>query len=317
MTICSICQNEDDHEKFVAKEMLQGTRDAFDYIECGKCHCLQLVDPPKDMSSYYNNASYGSFEKQSTSPIKAFIRRARNKYAIRGKGGPLGKFLFTKHPIPIDFRIVGQYANPQSSILDVGCGWGNYVNDLREIGFKHAEGIDPFIEKDIQHKSGARVRKLYVEEVNEKYDVVLSHHSLEHVPDPLSSLQGMRNCLKKDGVLILTVPVAEELYRMFKEYCYLIQAPQHFFLFSLRSIELLAEQAGLKIEKTIREIDTNLDWYKISCLWSHDKTLPEINRDVDGNISQEKLKVFGDLIAKGKKEGLGDNVIFIMTKVDS
>lgn len=314
MTTCSICHNKENNKVFLAKEMLQGTRDTFDYIECNSCQCVQLVKPPADMSGYYNNASYGSFEKQSTSLVKGLIRRARNKYAIRDKGGPLAKLLFICHPIPIDFRIVGQYAQPESSILDVGCGWGNYVNDLREIGFKYAEGVDPFIEKDIQHDSGARVRKLFVEEVQKKYDVVLSHHSLEHMLDPLASLLGMKSCIKDDGVLILTVPVAEELYRMFKENCYLIQAPQHFFLFSLRSIGILVEQAGLKIEKTIREIETNYDWYKISYLWSQDKALPEINREIDKNIPSPKIKTYKQLIIDGRKKNLGDNVVFVIKK---
>ena len=147
-----------------------------------------------------------SFQKGSKSAIKQAIRRVRNKYAIRGKGGPLGKFLFHRHPIPIDFRIIGQYAQTNSSILDVGCGSGNYVNDLYEIGFKHAEGIDPFFENDIQRGSFTRVRKLFVEDVEEQYDVVISHHSLEHVSDPLNTLLGMKSCLKDEGTLIVTWP---------------------------------------------------------------------------------------------------------------
>lgn len=314
MNTCRICQNKENNKVFVVKDMLRGSRDIFDYIECGNCHCLQLVKPPINMESYYNNLSYGSFGKRKISPVKNLFRRARNMYAIRGKGGPLAKFLYILNPIPIDFCIVGQYAQPQSSILDIGCGRGSYVNDLREVGYEYVEGIDPFIEKDIQHASGARVRKLYVENVREKYDVVLSHHSLEHMPDPLSSLRGMKRCMRDDGVLILTVPVAEELYRTFKENCYLIQAPQHFFLFSLQSIEMLAQQAGLQIEKTLREIDTNYDWYKISYLWSQDKTVAEVNSDVDGNIPSEKLEAFRQLIIDGKKNNLGDNVIFVMKK---
>lgn len=314
MKICSICHNEDNNEVIAAKEMLKGTRDEFDYIECSNCHCLQLLNPPEDMSNYYNNESYGSFEKQSASPIKSVMRRVRNKYAIRGKGGPLGKYLFERHPIPIDFCIVGQYAQPQSNILDVGSGSGNYVSDLNDIGFRKAEGIDPFIEKDIQHSNGTRVRKLYVEEVLETYDVVLSHHSLEHVPDPLMTLKGIKNCMKDDGVLILTVPVAEDLYRIFKENCYLIQAPQHFFLFSLLSIQLLAKKAGLKIDRTIREINTNYEWYKFSYLWKHNITLSEINGDINNFIPVQQLDSFKKSICEGEKAGLGDNVIFIMKK---
>lgn len=314
MFFCKICQNEEQSYKFSVKEMLQGTRDLFDYIECYRCHCLQLVTPPEDMSGYYNNSTYGSFRKEESSSIKSFVRRVRNRYAICGKGGVLGKMLNYYAPLPIDFRIVGKYATTQSSILDVGCGRGNYVNDLQEIGYENAEGIDPFINKDILHKSGAKVRKLSIAKVERKYDVVLSHHSLEHVPEPLEMLKGIRNCLKDDGVAILTVPVAEDLYRMFNAHCYLIQAPQHFFLFSLRSIQLLANQADLKIEKTIREIETNYDWYKFSYLWSRDIATSEINHDIDKHIPREKLLEFQQFILEGRQKGAGDNVIFILRK---
>ena len=196
----------------------------------------------------------------------------------------------------------------------MGCGAGNYINDLQGVGFKRSEGIDPFIDGDMLLESGAKIRKLYVEEVKEKYDIVFSHHSLEHVPDPRSFLAAMKNCLKEDGVMIVTVPVAEELYRMFRENCYIIQAPQHFFLFSLRSIEILSEQVGLEIVKVIREIDTNLDWCKISYLWSQDKTLNEVSQNLDSNIPVEKLREYQLLISDGKENGLGDNVTYIMRK---
>lgn len=315
MRSCSICHNDANNQVFAAKEMLQGTRELFYYLECSQCYCVQLIDPPKDMRNYYNNVSYGSFEEKSLSPIKRLIRRIRNSYAIRGNGGILGRFLFSYFPIPVDFCVVGQYAKIESSILDVGCGRGNYVSDLYEIGYKRAEGIDPFISEDFQHVSGARIRKLYVEDVTEEYDVVLSHHSLEHVHDPLSTLKGIKKCMKDDGVFILTVPVADELYRMFADNCYLIQAPQHFFLFSLRSIEHLAEMAGFKIEKTIREIETNYDWYKISYLWSQNKTLSEVEWKVDENIPLKKLLTFQSIISNGKLNQRGDNVIFVMKKV--
>jgi len=313
MSVCKICHNESDNYQFSAKEMLHGTRRKFNYIECNNCHCLQLVSPPEDMSDYYNN-TYGSFNKQKIIYIKALVRKLRNMNAIRGQGGILGKIFNKYAPLPIDFKIVGEYAQSHSSILDVGCGCGNYVNDLREIGFKNAEGIDPFIEKDILYKSGAKVRKLYIDQVEEKYDVVLSHHSLEHVLDPLGMVNRFGNILNDGGVVILTVPVAEDLYRMFKENCYLIQAPQHFFLFSLKSIQVLVEQANLKIDRIVREADTNYDWYRYSYLWSLDLSINDAVHNINKLIPREKVREFRSLISEANQKKIGDNVIFILRK---
>ena len=45
---------------FQAKEMLGGSRDSFDYLECTECGSLSLLEVPSDMSIYYGNSNYGT-----------------------------------------------------------------------------------------------------------------------------------------------------------------------------------------------------------------------------------------------------------------
>jgi len=49
--------------------------------------------------------------------------------------------------------------NKNSKILDIGCGAGNLLLELRELGFIHLVGIDPYIEKDIEYKNGVKILK--------------------------------------------------------------------------------------------------------------------------------------------------------------
>jgi 2-polyprenyl-3-methyl-5-hydroxy-6-metoxy-1,4-benzoquinol methylase len=312
MRACRVCNNCEGNYFFVAREMLKGTRAVFQYMECGACRCLQIISPPEDMSGYYDNHSYGSFLKHRKFFFKDWIRRVRNRYSIRRIGGLAGLFLSTVKPIPRDFTIVGEYATTASRILDVGCGAGSYVNDLREIGFKNAAGIDPYIKENLYYTNGTVILKSYIEDVSDSYDVILSHHSLEHVPNPLGTLIAIRQRLSLGGICILTVPVAESLYRKYKSDCYLIQAPQHFYLFSIKSINILAMQAGFSIESIIREADTNFDWYVSSELWSQNIASNEFKKPITGSLSESKLLEFKHEILKLKKEKLGDNVIFIL-----
>jgi 2-polyprenyl-3-methyl-5-hydroxy-6-metoxy-1,4-benzoquinol methylase len=312
--ICRICENSKDNKFFAAKEMLQGSREAFQYIECASCKCVQIINPPDNMINYYDNNSYGSFSKPNLGLAKNAIRRIRNAYAIRNTGGLIGNLISKMKPLPRDFTIIGDYATTSSQILDVGCGIGSYIKDLREIGFKNATGIDPYIKEDLHHEDGTLIRKKYIEDVDEIYDVILSHHSLEHTPNPLKTLIAIKNALAPNGVCILTVPVAEDLYRKYGADCYLIQAPQHFYLFSIESIKILAKQAGFTIKSAIREIDTNFPWYVYSELWKGNIATNEIKGEAINSLPHNVQRDIKIEIQKLKSKGHGDNLIFILEK---
>lgn len=312
MFVCRVCGNNENNYFFEVKEMLRGTRAVFQYMECGACKCVQIIIPPENMADYYDNNLYGSFSNTRKSLITETVRRIRNGYAIRKTGGLIGKILSRIKPLPRDFTIVGEYATASSRILDVGCGVGSYVSDLREIGFESATGIDPYISEDMLHTNGTVIRKLYIEEVDDSYDVILSHHSLEHVPKPLETLIAIKRALIPNGICILTVPVAENLYRKYKSDCYLIQAPQHFYLFSIESINILASMAGFAIESVIREADTNFEWYVSSELWSQDIASNESKGVGIHSLSKFKRLELENDFKKLKDNEQGDNIIFIL-----
>ena len=51
--VCEVCFNSDGNVTHVAQEMMFGFKDRFEYLECGRCGCLQLKDVPSDLSRYY------------------------------------------------------------------------------------------------------------------------------------------------------------------------------------------------------------------------------------------------------------------------
>jgi hypothetical protein len=60
--VCSICGNTGGNKTHSVREMMFGMRDVFQYLECGACGCLQLLNIPKDMGKYYPEQYY-SFRK--------------------------------------------------------------------------------------------------------------------------------------------------------------------------------------------------------------------------------------------------------------
>ena len=75
---------------------------------------------------------------------------------------------------------------------------------------------------------------------------------------------------------------------------------------------MLASKSKLRIIKTIREADTNLDWYKISYLWGKDRTIGEVKGKIDEFIPLDQQKKYKIEIEELKRKNLGDNGIFIM-----
>ena len=54
---CRICGNSENNRKHIAREMMFGTRERFEYLECARCGTVQLIDVP-DLSRYYPEDYY-------------------------------------------------------------------------------------------------------------------------------------------------------------------------------------------------------------------------------------------------------------------
>ncbi|MBC8388619.1 MAG: class I SAM-dependent methyltransferase [Actinobacteria bacterium] len=103
--------------------------------------------------------------------------------------------------------------NKKVKILEAGCGLGRVVKHLYNLGYKKVSGIEidkasvkllnsEFPELDII--SGDITNLPYKKN---SFDVVLSYGVIEHFPEgPHNPLISMRNVLKSDGIVIVTVP---------------------------------------------------------------------------------------------------------------
>jgi SAM-dependent methyltransferase len=84
-------------------------------------------------------------------------------------------------------------------IIDIGSGPGHHAFIFQSLGkevacmdfVKNQYGIQTFLPSD---------------KINETFDMIWSHHTLEHIPDPISTLCLWNGLLKKKGKLVITVP---------------------------------------------------------------------------------------------------------------
>lgn len=246
--ICKVCGNPENNKEFKIKEMMFGFRDEFIYLECSKCGCLQIAKIPKNMGKYYPS-NYYSFQKVgSTNFIKQYIKKERDKYALFKKG-PIGKVICKKYPNPLFDMISKIGVNYNSRILDVGCGAGNLLYSLNETGFENLVGVDPYIDGDVINED-IKILKKTIHELpdNEKFDLIISNHSFEHIPDQLETLVKVSKILSENGVCLIRMPVKTEyIWNRYGVNWVQIDAPRHFFIHTLKSFELLVKKSGLVI----------------------------------------------------------------------
>jgi SAM-dependent methyltransferase len=307
---CRICGNDILNQPFIATERLMGFRDEFVYFECSRCGCIQIHEIPQNLSKYYPKHYYSYQEPQFArrlNPILFFFKNSLAKYYI-GKFNLLGWILsfFFEHPFP---WLKSKLLDFNSQVLDVGCGSGRKLLSMKRSGFKNLTGIDPYNDSDIFYPNGVKVLKKDVFDITDKYDLIMLHHSFEHMDSPLKVLIKFKELLKPGGHLLIRIPVANSYaWRKYKAFWYALDAPRHLFLHSTQSLQLLAERAGLRIDKI------EYDSLPIQFINS-EKYLRNLSpSDSNDLFTKKEMRYFSKEVKRLNQIGDGDCACFYITK---
>lgn len=318
-SVCRICGNQHDNNRFVVREMLYGTKEEFTYFECGTCNTLQIMEIPENLFTYYPSSYLGDPSKQAagepTKPLRTFLRQQRVMYLLYGKSvlgkavSQLGKDYF---PYEWDwFRSGG--VTPNSHILDVGCGPGMLLNALQEQGFSKLTGLDPFQESTL---AGVDIKRCQLSDLTGTYDFIMSHHSFEHMPDPIQALESMKRLCRPSGKILIRIPVANCCaWKTYGVNWYQIDAPRHLVIPSVAGMETLAKRVGLILYKI--EFDSNETQFLCSEQYKQDIPLKDERsyfRTYHGGVaptfSSEEIKQFQLKSEEVNKLGEGDQACF-------
>ena len=150
---------------------------------------------------------------------------------------------FLNSKIEVDRRkryelILDGIIQKKQKILDIGCGPGTGLKKYTSNNIVH--GIEPDITRaKIAKKNNIKVfncslKKFYKKQEN-RYDIIIFFHTLEHMFNPRETIKMIKNLLNKNGKLIIEVPNFLDWVGSWHDSLYLAHT-QNFNLFSLNHI---------------------------------------------------------------------------------
>ncbi|MDR3651981.1 MAG: class I SAM-dependent methyltransferase [Paludibacter sp.] len=248
---CKICGNTINNNPFLAKELMYGLNREFNYFECSKCGCLQIESIPTNIADYYPT-DYLSFKRpiffKKRTAFKSFLKIKVARY-YAGSFNILGFILsfFVANQFP---WIKPGIVNLESKILDVGCGTGKLLLTMQRFGYKNLTGIDPFNQKDIFYDNNLSIYKKDLFDLDNKFDLIMLNHSFEHMEFPEKVLLKLSTIVEKNGCILIRIPLAGSYaWRKYKTNWVQLDAPRHFYLHTVKSMSILAEKSGLKLDE--------------------------------------------------------------------
>ncbi len=329
---CRICGNDESNKSHIIREMLLGTKAEFEYIECGKCGTLQIRKIPDNMSEYYPHY-YGNFQIAPPIPQNRLLRIlsfVKNKQVIF----PMRANLLGRSLVELSkFKKIEKYFNYfvptfdyidflndcnislDSQILDVGCGSGAALKILQFLGFKHLYGIDPFSEVKIKNIKIWKQDLLGLD-TTQNFDLIMLHHSFEHLINPREILEKIKKLLNPAGSCLIRVPIKSDyIWQKYSVYWFQIDAPRHIFLYPESCLVNMFNKVGFRIKKTRYDSTANQflmsEQYRRGISYSHENSY-RINLKRSIFTAQDILNYEKQAIELNDKKA-GDQAGFILT----
>ena len=225
---CAICNSS---ELFVS--LYPDICETKNYL-CYTCGLVFLQDSLVPHTDYYEKDGY--YEKSPNRGLRDYVV---NKSLMENLGNVRLKLI--EDSVSIDFS--------NKTVLDVGCGYGQILSAIKSKYSAKVFGVEPSKKIAALGKKyfDIEIKPVVLEEYNSenKYDVVMCLHTLEHVNDPINFIETLKQYLKPEGVMYIEVPNVMVPTGGFHIDKFLYN--EHLFTYSESSLEKLLNKCGLQV----------------------------------------------------------------------
>ena len=231
---CPWCNSENNHQFLKLKDYFL-TQEEFEILECEDCKLL-FTNPcptPDKIGNYYKSEDYLSHNEEKKSLFAKIYNKVK-KINIKNK-----------------FKIATSSQQSAVSVLDIGCGVGDFLLYAKEKGC-NVTGIEPsedarkIAEKKLDCKISSPEELQNIPD--NSFDIITMWHVLEHVADLKTEIHHLQRILKKDGRLVLALPNYKSYdAEYYKDKWAAYDVPRHLSHFSQTSIKNIFKETNLQL----------------------------------------------------------------------
>lgn len=239
---CPVCDSIGSFtNKFICKDFLV-SQESFALVECKECKLILTNPRPTDaeLGKFYNSEEYSSHQ----------LNKKRLQDILYG----IIKSFNLRRKWKLINRLYNTIENPtkEKTILDVGCGMGDFLLMGKKKGWKVA-GVEPNEKgkKETEKKINSEIKISTQDIDNQHFSIITAWHALEHIPDLNETVKKWSELLIKNGILVLALPnhlsYDAEYYQ---EYWAGYDVPRHLYHFQKESVKKLLKKHKLKLITT-------------------------------------------------------------------
>lgn len=318
---CPLCEDEKSKRVFTGKDRLVKREGQFTVVQCESCR-LRYTNPrpTRDTMGYFYPDEYSPYSGfifeyvEMYLPDERLFARIKNeikwqilKYHYHYDGLQPGYRFeqFEKFPVVLKKLIIkvfyryfrkNYYRVPawknEGRALDIGCGNGAYLLLLKKLGWD-VVGVD--ISDNVAREVKAAGIPIFTGELERlkkdqgPFKLITLWHVLEHLPDPLKTLQEVFELLVDNGRVIIEVPNSNSLMaKVFRSNWFPWDLPRHLCHFTPATLSDLLNRAGFQ-GINLSFLPKNNVWRTLD-YWLADK---EIKYDIS---RMEKSKFFSFIV---------------------
>lgn len=273
----------DDELVLRGRDRLHDLPGEFAVVRCRRCGLMRTNPRPTPQSvGHYYPADYSPY----LDSVAGRPKRARRQTWHRRLRKRVQKFFRLQDPRDLPME-------PPGRMLEIGCASGAYLARAAADGWT-VSGIE-FSDTAAQRarESGFDVRSAAIEDVPapaEKYDLVAGWMVFEHVHRPQDVFRLVREWVRDDGWLVMSVPDAGALeFRLFGPRWYALHLPGHMTHFTPKSLRRLLGDSGWTVEHIFWPQNPN-NLFQSLRYWALDKGHLRLARFLLDVIRRKRLR---------------------------